>query len=121
MNWYIEVLKKYAVFDGRSRRKEYWFFTLFNMIAYIGLIFVDVAIGTFDPQSGIGILSTVYILGVILPSIGVLIRRLHDIGRSGWWWLLLFVPIIGPIALFVMTVMESNKESNSFGPNPVTT
>ena len=88
MNWYIEVLKKYAVFSGRARRKEFWFFILFNVLASIILVVVDVLLGTFNQETGSGLLGTVYTLGVFIPSLAVTARRLHDTNRSGWWILM---------------------------------
>ena len=84
MNWYIEVLKKYAVFSGRARRKEYWFFVLFNVIISLVLTVIDAAMGTYDETVGTGILSGVYLLAIFIPSLAVAVRRLHDTGRSGW-------------------------------------
>lgn len=86
MFWYIEVLKKYADFSGRASRREYWWFVLFTTLASLILAVVDSALGTFNDQAGMGLLGGLYALLVLLPSIGVQIRRLHDVGRSGWWW-----------------------------------
>lgn len=118
MNWYLDVLKKYAVFSGRARRKEYWFFALFNVIATIILAFVDSALGTFNMETGVGILGMIYALAVLLPAIGVAIRRLHDTGRSGWWLLLAFLPLIGAIVLIIFFVMDSSPGENEYGTNP---
>lgn len=118
MNWYLDVLKKYAVFGGRARRKEYWFFALFNVIATIILAFVDSALGTFNMETGVGILGMIYALAVLLPAIGVAIRRLHDTGRSGWWLLLAFLPLIGAIVLIIFFVMDSSPGENEYGTNP---
>ena len=118
MNWYIDVLKKYAVFSGRARRKEYWFFFLFNLIISIILNVIDNATGTFDPETGVGILGTIYLLAVLIPAIAVTIRRLHDTGRTGWWILISFIPLIGAIVLLVFLVFDSEPESNQYGPNP---
>ena len=118
MNWYIQVLKKYAVFSGRAQRAEYWFFTLFNIIISIVLSIIDVTVGTFDPQSGFGYISGIYTLAVLLPSIAVCIRRLHDTSRTGWWFLLILIPLIGPIVLLVFFVMDSTPGENKYGPNP---
>ena len=118
MNWYIDVLKKYAVFSGRARRKEYWFFFLFNLIISIILNLIDNATGTFDPETGVGILGTIYLLAVLIPAIAVTIRRLHDTGRTGWWILISFIPLIGAIVLLVFLVFDSEPESNQYGPNP---
>ena len=91
MNWYFKVLKKYAVFGGRARRKEYWFFVLFSVIITIVLVIVDSMIGRFDSESGLGLLSGIYSLAVFIPSVAVLVRRLHDTSRSGWWLLIALV------------------------------
>lgn len=112
MNWYLEVLKKYAVFNGRSRRTEYWMFTLFNLIISFVIAFAEGMVGS--P----GIVYALYGLAVFLPSLGVMIRRLHDIGRSGWWVLIGFVPLVGLIVLLVFAVTDSNPGDNEYGPNP---
>ena len=118
MNWYVEALRKYAVFSGRSRRKEYWFFVLFNIIASIVLAMVDSATGTFNPETGMGTLGTLYALAVFLPSLAVSVRRLHDTGRTGWWLLIGLVPVIGAIVLLVFMVQDSKPGENEFGANP---
>lgn len=118
MNWYLDVLKKYAVFGGRARRKEYWFFVLFNFIFAVVLAFIDGMIGTFDPETGYGVLSGIYGLVVIIPGIAVTIRRLHDTDRSGWWLLILFIPLIGAIWLLVLMVIDGTPGENQYGPDP---
>jgi uncharacterized membrane protein YhaH (DUF805 family) len=118
MNWYVEALKKYAVFSGRSRRKEYWFFVLFNVLASIVLAAIDGATGSFNPETGMGTLGTIYALAVLLPSLAVSVRRLHDTGRSGWWLLIGLVPVIGAIVLLVFMVQDSKPGENQFGANP---
>jgi len=118
MNWYLAVLKKYAVFDGRARRKEYWFFVLFNIIFALVLAFIDGMVGTFDPESGYGVLSGIYGLAVFIPGIAVSIRRLHDTDRSGWWILICFIPLIGAIWLLVLFVLDGTAGQNQYGPDP---
>jgi uncharacterized membrane protein YhaH (DUF805 family) len=118
MNWYLAAWRKFAVFTGRSRRKEYWFFALFNFIALVLLASVDYATGTLDEEMGVGLLSGIYTLAAIIPSIGVSIRRLHDIGRTGWWILIGFVPLIGSIVLLVFALLDSQPGDNQYGPNP---
>jgi len=83
MNWYLEALRKYAVFSGRARRKEYWFFTLFNVLISIILAFIDNMIGTFSSETGVGLLGGVYSLAVLVPGLAVSVRRLHDTDHSG--------------------------------------
>jgi len=112
MNWYIEVLKKYTVFDGRAHRTEYWMFVLFNVI-------IIIALGLIDRLLGIsGVLSGIYGLAVLIPGIAVGIRRLHDTNRSGWWLLISLVPVIGTIVLIVFMVQDSQPDTNQYGPNP---
>jgi uncharacterized membrane protein YhaH (DUF805 family) len=118
MNWYIEVLKKYAVFNGRARRKEYWFFVLFNILISIVLSVVDGISGNFSMEAGIGLLSGIYALAVFLPSLAVTVRRLHDSGRTGWWILIAFVPLVGLIVLLILMVLDSNPGPNQYGENP---
>ncbi|MFP3977479.1 DUF805 domain-containing protein [Marinobacter sp. KMM 10035] len=118
MNWYLEVLKKYAIFNGRARRAEYWWFVLFNIIISLALGAIDGVTGTFSPEAGLGLLGGLYTLAVLLPSLAVTVRRLHDTGRSGWWFLMVFVPLIGAIVLLVFMVLDSKPGQNQYGPNP---
>ena len=111
MNWYIEVLKKYATFSGRASRSEYWMFLLFNMIfAIVAMVLDDVA-GT------MGIIYIVYILGTFLPALGVGVRRLHDTNRSGWMILISLIPLIG-IIVIVWMCQDSDAGDNQYGANP---
>lgn len=96
MNYYIEALKNYAVFTGRATRKQYWMFILFHLIIVFVLSIIDGLIG-----GEMNILTTIYGLAVLLPSVGIAIRRLHDTNRSGWWLLISLVPLIGAIILIV--------------------
>ena len=86
-DWFFDVLKnKYATFEGRARRKEYWNFQLVAYVIGIGLLFIDVLTGTFNSDVGMGLLSGIYGVAIIIPSIAVSIRRLHDTNHSGWWF-----------------------------------
>ncbi|MCK9174458.1 MAG: DUF805 domain-containing protein [Desulforhopalus sp.] len=118
MNWYLEVFKKYAVFNGRAQRKEYWYFVLFNIIITLVLGIIDGATGSFSADAGTGLLGSLYMLAVLLPGIGVSIRRLHDTGRSGWWMLMALVPLIGVIVLIVFMIQDSWPGANQYGANP---
>jgi uncharacterized membrane protein YhaH (DUF805 family) len=119
MQWYIDVIKKYAVFDGRARRKEFWMFVLFNTIVGIILSVLDTIIGTdFGGRTGGGWLSTIYYLAVLLPVIGVSIRRMHDTNRSGWWVLIYLIPCIGWIWFIVLAAQEGTVGDNQYGPDP---
>ncbi|MCD4688933.1 MAG: DUF805 domain-containing protein, partial [Desulfuromonadaceae bacterium] len=117
MNWYLDVLKKYCVFQGRARRKEYWMFTLFNVLAYIALMIIEGILGM-GGEGGLGLLSILYTLAVLMPALGVSVRRLHDTGRSGWWLLISLVPLVGGIVLLVFMVLDSQAGTNQYGPNP---
>ena len=118
MNWYLEVLKKYAVFTGRARRKEYWYFVLFNVIISIILAFVDEMTGSFSAEFGMGLLGGIYSLAVFIPGLAVSVRRLHDTSRSGWWLLIIFIPVIGAIAILIFMVQDSKRGANQYGANP---
>ncbi len=120
MSWFVAALKKYAVFGGRSRRREYWFFALFSTVIALVLALIDGALGTFDSSLGLGLLSGIYGVAILLPSIAVSVRRLHDIDRTGWWVLISLVPIIGAVVLLVFAVLDSTPGSNRYGPNPKT-
>jgi len=117
MEWYLMVLKKYAEFDGRSRRKEYWMFVLFNLIISIALASFERMLGLGN-EYGTGFLSTIYSIGVLIPSIAVGIRRLHDIGKSGWWLLIVLIPVIGWIWIIVLLATDGHPGSNEYGINP---
>ena len=118
MNWYLGVLKKYAVFTGRARRKEFWMFVLFNIIITLVLNLIDGFLGAGFEAGGGGIISVRYALAVLLPSIGVAIRRLHDIGKSGWWLFISLIPVVGGIWLIVLYCTDGELGENQYGPNP---
>ncbi len=110
MEWYTKVLKNYVTFSGRARRKEYWMFFLFNFI-------ISIVFGIVTGIIGLPELAYLYSLAVLLPSIAVGVRRLHDTGRSGWWLLIGLVPLIGAIVLIIFFVQDSLEE-NQYGDNP---
>jgi len=118
MTWYLAVLKKYAVFNGRARRKEYWMFFLFNTIFAIVAVILDNVLGTASQDTGYGLIYGLYILAVILPSLAVGVRRLHDVGKSGWWIFISLIPLIGSIWLLVLLATDSQPGENQYGPNP---
>ncbi len=118
MNWYLKVLKQYADFDGRARRKEYWMFVLFNMIFAISAMILDNLLGIAMEGIGYGPLYGLYLLAIIIPSIAVGVRRLHDVGKSGWMMLISFIPIIGGIWLLVLFVTDGDPGENEYGANP---
>ena len=104
MNYYFKVLQNYATFSGRARRKEYWMFVLFNVIVSFVFGFVCGLIGI--PE-----FANLYTLAVLLPSIAVAVRRMHDVGKSGWFLLI-------PIYNFILAVTEGEKGENKYGADP---
>lgn len=112
MNWYIKVLKQYAEFNGRARRQEYWMFVLFNIIFSMVAAAIDAAIGSWGAIGGL------YGLAMLIPSLAVGVRRLHDTGKSGWMLLVAFIPVIGIIWLIILLATEGTPESNQYGENP---
>ena len=141
MEYMLMPLKRYADFQGRSRRKEYWMFTLGIVIVYMLLMIPmmsavisaaasgrgndpQAALSMFTGIGGIGmVLLTIFALAIFIPSLAVQIRRLHDTDRSGWWILLGFVPIVNYIGIWVLLVfycLEGTKGPNRFGEDPKT-
>jgi len=119
MSWFILAWQRATDFSGRSRRKEYWYFTLFNAIV---IIFIALFAVAFSDQGKPAILPfgvmMAYCLALFVPSLSVTIRRLHDIGKSGWWYFIAFVPLIGGIVLFVFTLLDSEPYANQWGLDP---
>ena len=111
VNNYVNVLKNYVGFSGRARRREYWLFILANFIVSLVISFIGAAIK-------LPILSTIYALAIFLPSLAVLIRRLHDIGKAGVWFLIFLIPCVGGIWLIVLLCQDSMPGTNEFGANP---
>lgn len=118
MNWFLVVLKKYATFSGRAQRAEYWYFLLFSTLIVIALSVIDGITGSYNEDTGWGLLSGLYSIAVLLPSIAVGARRLHDTSRTGWWLLIGLIPVIGTIVLIVFFVLDSTLGDNAYGPNP---
>ena len=114
MNWYLMVMRdNYANFTGRARRSEYWYFTLFNVIISIvlfALIFVLPIIGF--------VLYCLYSLMIIIPSLAVTVRRLHDVNKSGWFYFIVFIPLIGVFWLLVLLATEGDAGPNQYGEDP---
>lgn len=112
MEWYLKVLRQYADFSGRARRKEYWMAGLINLLISLVISMID------NLLFGYPILSLLYWLFIVIPFLAVTVRRLHDVGKSGWWYLIIFVPIIGVIWLLVLLVTDSMPGENKWGPSP---
>jgi uncharacterized membrane protein YhaH (DUF805 family) len=119
MKWYKKVVfDNYANFSGRARRSEYWYFFLFNIIFSCGFIMLDMAIGTGNPELGYGMFYAIYCLIMFIPGLAVTVRRLHDVGKSGWFYFIVLIPIIGVIWLLVLLFTDSQSGTNKWGNNP---
>ena len=112
-------LRKYADFSGRARRAEYWWFVLLTMVASLVATIIDGLLGLDALVGPYGVLTTLLGLALLVPSIAVGARRLHDTDRSGWWLLIGFIPLVGAIVLIVFFVMEGTRGDNRFGPDPL--
>ncbi len=113
MGWYFTVLRKYAVFAGRARPKEYWMYVLISAVVVLVLGIVNGLMGADVPA-----LPVYYSFAVLLPSLAVSVRRLHDTDRNGWWLLILLVPIVGAIAILVFMATPGGEMANRFGASP---
>jgi uncharacterized membrane protein YhaH (DUF805 family) len=119
MNYYFKVLRQYVDFKGRARRAEYWNFVLFSTLISIALTLVDIYGLGANPMAGeSGMIGNLYSLAVLLPTVGVLVRRLHDVGKSGWYILIVLIPLIGIIWLLILLFSNSQQGENKWGPNP---
>lgn len=122
MKWYLKVLRQYANFSGRARRKEYWYFYFINFLISFGIGIVSGLAGFMNPDSSLALASSalifIYSMAILIPSLAVGIRRLHDTNRSGWWLLIGFVPLIGAIILIIFFVEDSQPGTNQYGKNP---
>jgi len=125
MDSFLEAVRKYAEFSGRSRRKEYWMFTLFTLLIYCGLAIAGVLLASMVSNSGNSATGMIFLaplylfmLAMLIPSLAVCVRRLHDIGKSGWWYFISLVPFVGGLILLVFMCMDSEPGTNLYGPNP---
>ena len=114
MNWFLKVIKQYFDFSGRARRKEYWIFTGISTFISYGLQILDAIFGTYY----FSIIGSIFSLLIFIPALAVLFRRLHDIGKSSWYFLLIFIPLIGWIWLLILLCMDGEEKSNKWGDNP---
>ncbi len=118
MEWYLKALKSYFDFTGRARRKEYWMYILFHILILFALGFSS---SLAQEAMGINfgaIVVLIYVLATIIPTLAVLVRRLHDTNRSGWWFMIRFVPLVGDIILLIFLVSEGDTGANAYGPDP---
>ena len=123
MEWYLKVMRdNYANFSGRARRKEYWMFVLVQTIVMIGLMILDSVLGLDFELQGISLgYGYLYLIGIIvhfIPSLALVVRRLHDVGKSGWFYFIFLIPIIGVLWLLVLYCTEGQKQDNKWGPDP---
>lgn len=121
MEWYRLVLQRYAEFSGRSRRREYWMYLVINLAIYF-VLYVAGLVMFFSGQRIMGValfaIYGLYALATLIPSLAVAVRRLHDIGKSGWWILISLVPLVGGIILIVLLAMDGTPGPNQYGPSP---
>lgn len=120
MQWFTLALRRYAVFSGRSQRAEFWFFMLLSTLIQVALMVLDDAMGWVFHVDGIenGVSSTIALMALLLPTLSVGARRLHDIGKSGWWQLLILLPVVGFIILLFFWVRDGQAGQNAHGNNP---
>ncbi|MDI9312817.1 MAG: DUF805 domain-containing protein [Limnohabitans sp.] len=117
--WKKVVFENYANFNGRARRKEYWNFQLINIVSILIIVVIGISLsGNSDDVPLVFYLFGIIFLGIIIPSIAVTVRRLHDIGKSGWFYLISFVPYVGGLIMLYFTVLDSEQGSNQYGSNP---
>ncbi|MEG0092133.1 MAG: DUF805 domain-containing protein [Oscillospiraceae bacterium] len=116
MNWYIKVIKSYVNFGGRARRKEYWTFALINVAIVTGLNIADAMMGF--SIGNYGLFGSIYSLFIMLPSIAVCFRRLHDVNKSGWWLLAALVPVLGWLWIVFCLIQEGTQGTNKYGDDP---
>lgn len=117
MSWYIHALKKYAIFSGRARRKEFWMFSILNLFFMLLIPCWAGQFETGEPFFSV-MLLVIYMLATLIPHMSVLIRRLHDSNKSGWFYLVSFIPFIGTFILFIFLCTKGTSGHNNYGPDP---
>ena len=118
MHWYTDALKNSLNFSDRTSRGAYWGFILINFIISIVAAVLDIVLGLFSFENGVGLFSTLYALLIMIPSLAIQVRRLHDIERSGWWLLIVLVPLVGGIVLLVFDLTPGTVGNNRYGKDP---
>jgi len=118
MDWYMKVIRNYTGFAGRARRKEFWMFSLFNLIFAIVAMILDRMLGLTIHPMPYGAIYIIYGLAVLVPALAVAVRRLHDVGKSGWFLLIALIPLVGAIWLLVLDITDGNRGPNEYGPDP---
>ncbi|KAB2314663.1 DUF805 domain-containing protein [Betaproteobacteria bacterium SCN2] len=117
MEWFLKAVKSFS-FEGRARRKEYWMFVLIAVIISLVLGFIDGLLGIYSEGAGIGLLGGIFAISILIQSIAVGVRRLHDTGRSGWWLLINLVPFVGWVIVLALMAMEGKRGDNPYGADP---
>lgn len=118
MKWFSLALSRYAAFSGRSQRAEFWFYVLLSAVIELALLAVDTSLGWVSANGDFGLLSSVATLFFLIPAVSVATRRLHDIGKSGWWQLLVLIPLLGILMLIYWWTQDGQAGTNLYGPNP---
>lgn len=111
MNWYIQAIKNYFDFSGRARRKEYWMFSIISAV-------ITLLLSIIDSLLGIQLLTSLYSLFVLIPNLSVSFRRIHDIDKSAWWFLISLIPVIGAIVLLIFSILPGTIGANKYGDDP---
>jgi uncharacterized membrane protein YhaH (DUF805 family) len=109
------VFSKYVTFSGRASRPEFWWWVLFTIIVALVAYVIDYALGWTSPDYGAGPVSGIWSLATLLPNLAVTVRRLHDTGRSGWWYFIILIPLIGALVLLYWMIKRSDAGTNRFG------
>lgn len=117
MQWFMKCLNQYADFSGRARRKEYWMFSLFYTLCIIATLVLDGILVSLT-NSSMPIITILFVLAMTIPSLSVMVRRLHDTDRSGWWFLVTLVPLVGGFIFLFFLCVDGTLGSNRFGSNP---
>ena len=118
MNWYLKVFRQYSDFKGRARRKEYFMFGVINAVFSIGCMLLSFGLSNWLDSPAFIAIYVLYMLVSLLPSLAVSVRRMHDIGKSGWMLLVGFIPLVGSIWMIILLITDSDPQNNQYGPNP---
>lgn len=115
MNYFIAAYKNYATFSGRANRAQYWYFVVFYILVSFLLALADFFLGTAGETKNIGFMGGIFALASFIPTVAIAVRRLHDTGRSGWWQLIIVIPIIGFLVLLFFLASKGNEGENKYG------
>lgn len=118
MNWFLKALRQYADFSGRARRKEYWMYTLFAMLTYLVALGLDTSMDLGIGGLPYGPFYLITALALLIPGLAVSVRRMHDLGKSGWMLLIALIPLVGSIWLLVLLASNGQPHDNNYGSDP---